>query len=85
MNARWSRDGGTLYYVEPDGTVLHAVTIETEPALNISEPRVVIEDVTFDIDVLPGDERFVKIETPGDADARPELRIAVDWLTGLER
>ena len=85
MSPRWSRDGGTLYYLEPGGTVLHAVSIEPEPELKISEPRVVIEDVSYDIDVLPGEERFVKIETPGDADARPELRIAVDWLTGLER
>ena len=82
----WSRDGRTLYHLKSTrGDVLYAVTIETEPELKISEPRVAVEGISYAIDVLSGSERFVTIKQPRDTDERPELRIAVDWLADSQQ
>jgi dipeptidyl aminopeptidase/acylaminoacyl peptidase/predicted Ser/Thr protein kinase len=84
QSARWSADGATLYYRGgPDEDEYFAVSVETEPQLQLSEPRRVLENVTWEIDVLP-DDRFVVVKRPETASDRPEIRIILNWLGKTE-
>jgi dipeptidyl aminopeptidase/acylaminoacyl peptidase len=85
---RWSADGRTLYYrgVDADEDKFFAVTIETEPALKISERRLVfskMDELGISSIVELPDGRFIRIQSEqGTANRGPELRMILNWARG---
>ena len=75
MLLRWRGDVKEIFYVE--GDTLMAVSVTTSPAFSPGAARPLFEDRPgFEgrgqqYDVTPDGQRFVVVETLGDADARP--------------
>jgi hypothetical protein len=83
----WSADGKTLYYrgLEANAGTLYAVTVETEPEVTISEPRVVLAGLSGDaplLTVMPGGRFAVAQSAQGTEDPRPQLRLILNWGLG---
>ena len=79
----WSPDGRTLYYagVGAEELRVFAVTVETEPELQISERRTVLSNLDGVNWIVPLPEgRFVKLQdkSQGAGDV-PEMRLILNW------
>jgi Tol biopolymer transport system component len=84
----WSPDGRTLYYrgVGAEADQLFAVTVGTEPELEISERRTVFSNLDGVDGIVPMAEgRLVKLQaTSQGAGEVPDMRLILDWdLPGL--
>jgi Tol biopolymer transport system component len=87
-NPLWSPDGRTLYYegVGAEAGQFFAVTIETDPELEISERRTVFSNLDGVSGIVPMTEgRLIKLQTTSqNADDLPDMRLILDWdLPGL--
>ena len=79
----WSADGRTLYFrgIDADEDKFFAVTVETDPELQISEPRLVFADVK-DVDyIVPmPDGRLIRFQAkPGGRGRDPDMRLVLNW------
>jgi hypothetical protein len=79
----WSVDGRTLYYwgIDADEDKFFAVSVETDPELKISEPRLVfadMEDVTYIVPMPDG--RLIRLQRkPGGRGREPDMRLVLNW------
>jgi Tol biopolymer transport system component len=89
---RWTRDGGTLFFLGRDS--LMATTIERGAGFVFRAPEPVLERAKYyfpgDVgpyDVSPDGQRLlmVKANAGSDPDARPRIIIVTHWLTELQR
>jgi Tol biopolymer transport system component len=82
---RWSADGKTLYFWGIEEDKFFAVTVETDPELKISEPRLVFADVKDVHRIVPmSDGRLIRLQSkPGGRSREPDMRLVLNWgLTG---
>ena len=84
----WSPDGRTLYYqgVGAEAGQIFAVTVSTEPELDVSEPRTVFSNTDGMDGIVPMTEgRVIKLQaTSRDTGDLPDMRLILDWdLPGL--
>jgi hypothetical protein len=83
MGPQWSTDGRTLYYrgIGADEGKLFAVTIQTEPELKISEPRLVFADGKDVNYVVPmPDGRLIRLQPEsGGRGQEPDMRLILNW------
>jgi len=88
ISPMWSADGGTLYYwgVDGESEEFFAVTVQMEPELTISQPRMVFKDMkNVDDAVVMSDGRFIRLQAKaGTADRRPDIRLILNWGLGEE-
>ena len=76
---RWSVDGKTIYYRNPNDRSVYAVSVRTEPQIEISEPRLLTDSEGDEWDVLP-DERVVMVKKSDALEgARPDIRVILNW------
>ena len=79
----WSPDGRTLYYmgVGADEGQIFAVTVETEPELEISERRTVFSNMDAVNWIVPmPDGRIIKLQAKsGGAGDVPDMRLILNW------
>jgi Tol biopolymer transport system component len=76
---RWSADGMTVYYRNPTDRSIYAVSVRTEPQIEISRPRLLTDMEGEEWDVTP-DERVVMVKNAeGAEDARPDIRVILNW------
>jgi Tol biopolymer transport system component len=79
----WSPDGRTLYYrgVGADADRLFAVTVETEPELEISERRTVFRSLDGVNGIVPmTDGRLIKLQaTAQNTGGLPDMRLILNW------
>ena len=81
---RWYGDGKEIFYVE-EGTMM-AVSVTTSPAFSVGaaqplfEDRAALEGRGQLYDVTPDGQRFVVVETLGDADAGQALHVVQNWF-----
>ncbi len=76
---RWSADGMTVYYRNPTDRSIYAVSVRTEPQIEISRPRLLTDMEGEEWDVTP-DERVVMVKNAEGAEgARPDVRIILNW------
>jgi hypothetical protein len=85
---RWSVDGRRLYYegIGADEGKYFEVTVETEPQLKISEPRVVFADVRDVDDIVPmADGRFLRLQPKsGGRSGDLDMRLVLNWRLAEE-
>ena len=80
---RWRGDGKEIFYVE--GSTLMAVSVTTSPVFSPAAAQPLFEDKTAfagrgqQYDVTPDGQRFVVIETLGDADAGQAIHVVENW------
>ncbi len=83
VSPRWSADGKTLYYEDPADRSIYAVSVRTEPLIEISEPRLLFEEGARDESTgwdITRDERLVTIRESGAlAGSQPEIRVISNW------
>ncbi len=79
----WSADGKTLYFwgIDADEDKFFAVTVETDPELKISEPRLVFADVNDVTNIVPmPDGRLIRLQSkPGGRSREPDMRLVLNW------
>ena len=69
----------TVYYWNPTDRSIYAVSVRTEPQIEISRPRRLINMVDEGWDVTP-DERVVMEKHAECAEgARPNIRVILNW------
>ncbi len=83
--ARWSRNGKEIFCVK--GDTLYAAAVSTEPSFSVGPVTELFSDPglgwqfhhpTYDVS-LDG-RRFITIETLGDDDRKPRIRIVQNWF-----
>ena len=80
---RWRGDGKEIFYVE--GGTLMAVSVTTSPVFSPGAAQPLFKDQTAFVgrgqqyDVTPDGQRFVVIETLGDADTGQALHVVENW------
>jgi len=80
---RWRGDGKEMFYVE--GGTLMAVSVTTSPTFSVGAAQPLFEDQTaFEgrgqlYDVTPDGQRFVVVETLGDADTGQAIHVVENW------
>ena len=81
---RWHGDGKEIFYVE--GDTLMAVSVATSPVFSPGAAQPLFEDETAfasrgqQYDVTPDGQRFVVIETLGDAGAGQAIHVVQNWF-----
>ena len=81
---RWRGDGKEIFYVE--GDTLMAAPVTTSPAFFVGAVEPLFEDETafasrgHQYDVAPDGQRFVVVETLGDADAAQAIHVVENWF-----
>jgi Tol biopolymer transport system component len=79
----WSPDGRTLYYrgVGAEADQFFAVSVETEPELEITERRTVFSNLDGVNGIVPMTEgRLIKLQaTSQDMGDLPDMRLILDW------
>jgi len=79
----WSVDGRTLFYwgIDADEDKFFAVTVETDPELKISAPRLVFADLEEVTDIVPmPDGRLIRLQRkPGGRGREPDMRLVLNW------
>ena len=81
---RWHGDGKEIFYVE--GDTLMAVSVTTSPVFSPDAAQPLFEDKTAfgergqQYDVTPDGQRFVVIETLGDAGAGQAIHVVENWF-----
>ena len=92
VQARWRSDGKEIFYVE--GNTLMAVSVTTSPAFSVGAAQPLFEDKTAfasrgqQYDVAPDGQRFVIVETLGDAGGGQAIHVVENWyeeFRGRER
>ena len=88
---RWSRDGGTLYYLRGDGMLVSvrasasgdSLSFDTpKPLFSLGNDRVVGPDLRSQYDVSPEGDRFVV--NVNSAAAAAKLHLVLDWFEELK-
>ena len=80
---RWHGDGKEIFYVE--GDTLMAVSVTTSPAFSVGAAQPLFEDRAVLggrgqlYDVTPDGQRFVVVETLGDADTGQAIHVVENW------
>jgi Tol biopolymer transport system component len=77
VNARWSRDGRQLYFVQPDKRLMavEMAVVDGEPRPSVPEPLFILQSAFFDV---TRDGRFLVPEYQLNPDA-PGLTVVVGW------
>ena len=92
QQARWSRDGKELFYVE--GTTLVAVAVSTNPDFSVGSATRLFEHANLtrswfpQYDVSPDGKQFIVSEPFGDESTDPKIKLVLNWyeeFRGLER
>ena len=69
----------TVYYRNPTDRSIYAVSVRTEPQIEISRPRLVTDVEGEEWDVTP-DERVVMVKNAeAEEGARPDIRVILNW------
>jgi len=86
--ARWSQDGGEIYYTATDGDAILATQVTLDP-FSASEPvEVVNVDRRFrtNFDVTADGQRFLVAQSPDSAgNASPRVRVILNWFEELKQ
>jgi len=88
----WSSDGRELFFREEDGRTMWAVPIAAEPEFVAGRPDLLFEGdfaptpwFGRNFDVSPDGRSFVMVEQVLPEGIHPELVVAVNWFTELEK
>jgi dipeptidyl aminopeptidase/acylaminoacyl peptidase len=80
--ARWSRDGGRLYFLTPDGHLM-AAAVRTRASLQVGEPHALFQlgDRAWKDFVITPDGRFLAL-VPEVVQAEEPVDVVVGWKAG---
>lgn len=90
----WAPDGEELFYSDrtDGGVAIMAVSIQTEPALRVGEPRVLFQGDYLsgwpfgrNYDLSPDGRRFLMIEEGEPPSASTEFIVVLDWFEELKQ
>jgi hypothetical protein len=85
----WSPDGKELFY--RNGIRWWVVSFETDPEFNPGKPELLFEVPGFvnkeglSYDVLPGEERFLMVQSEETSTTSSKIEVVVNWFEELKR
>ena len=90
----WGRDGRELFYVRE--SAIMSVGLETNGSVKASAPEVLFDNPEYVLtrvwnwrafDLSPDGKRFLMVKrgADSDADAKPEIRVFLNWTEELKQ